>query len=77
MMATSSRRMELTYQIHTDEIHWIHGGMKEFSFKLHNLRSAQCAHWAKFAVLSDILHDILPVENPFHFCIGSWEPIMY
>ena len=75
-MATSGRRMELTYQIHTDEIHWRHGGMKELSFELHILQSVQHAHWAKFAVLSDILLDILSVENPFHCCIGSWEPIM-
>ena len=76
MMATSSRRMELTYQIHTDEIHWRHGGTKELSFELHILQSVQCAHWAKFAVLSDILLDILPVENPFRCCIGSPEPIV-
>ena len=76
MMAMSSRRMELIYQIHTDEIHWRHEGMKELSFKLHILQSVQHAHWAKFAVLSDILLDILPVENPFHCCIGPWEPIM-
>ena len=74
--AKCSRRMELTYQIHTDEIHSRHRGMKELSFKLHILLSVQRAHWAKFAVLLDILFDILPVENPFHCCIGSWEPIM-
>ena len=74
MMATSSRRVELTYQIHTGEIHWRHEGMKELSFELHILQSVQHAHWAKFAVLSDILLDILPVENPLHCCIGSWEP---
>ena len=76
MMATSNRRMELTYQIHTDKIHWKYGGMKELSFEHHILRSVQHAHWAKFAVLSDILLDILPVEDLFHYCIGSWEPIM-
>ena len=75
-MAMSSRRMELTYQIQPDEIHWKHGGTKEFSFKLHILRSVQHAHWAKFAVLLDILLDILQVENPLHCCISSWEPIM-
>ena len=71
MVAASSRRMELTYQIHTDEIHWRHGGMKELPFKLHILQSVQNAHRAKFAVLSDILFDVFPVENPFHCCIGS------
>ena len=76
MMATSSRRMELTYQIHTDEIHWRHGGMKELSFELHILQSVQHGHWAKFAELLDILLDILPVENLFHCCTGSWEPIV-
>ena len=75
-MAMSSKRVELTYQIHTDEIHWRHGEMKKLSFELHILQSVQHAHWAKFAVLSDILLDILPVENPFHYCIGSWEPIV-
>ena len=72
----SSRRMELTYQIHTDEIHRGHGGTKELPFKLQILRSVQRAHWAKFAVLSDILFDVFPVENLLHCCIGSWEPIV-
>ena len=76
MVAMSSRRMELTYQIYTDEIHGRHGGMKELPFKLHILRSVQRAHWAKFAVLSDIFFDVFLVENPFHCCIGSWEPIV-
>ena len=47
MVATSSRRMELTYQIDTDEIHWRHGGMKELPFELHILQSVQHTHWAK------------------------------
>ena len=51
--------------------------MKELPFKLHILQSVQHAHWAKFAVLPDILFDVFPVENPFHCCIGSWEPIVF
>ena len=77
MVAMSGRRMELTYQIHTNEIHWGHGGMKDLSFKLHILQSVQHAHRSKFAVLLDILFDDFPVENPFHCHIGSWEPVVF
>ena len=50
--------------------------MKELPFKLQVLQSVQHAHWTKFAVLLDILFGVFPVENLFHCCIGSWEPIV-